>query len=263
MRMPPTAVAQVDTVYPDEGKIALVFPNLSMLTGIRVKVAFAGASARTGSFGLPKRGDWGLVAFYQDDPRSCVWLIALPDDVWNSLPAEVLKEDPHAQVTYHPSGVQHIRRANGDEEVLRPDGTLMTVTHSGRDKNAKTPRKVTEPEGRERKAARRAYSPPALEPATVHLHHATGTEVTVHANGNVEVTTAGGLKVLMDDAAQKVHTTAPTIIEEGIVKLGGPGASKLVVLDKDPISGTIFDSHGAPCTFTLKVDSSASKPYGM
>ena len=267
MILPEVTVAQIDTVYPEEGRIAIVFPTQAMLSGIKVKLAAEGASARTGLFRPLQRGDWGLVTFYQNDPRACVWLKSLPDDLWHSYPAEIMTEDPLATVEYEHSGVQRIRFSNGDEETLRPDGTLIRITHSVPDiKAKKTPRKVSEPDS-DREPQRKDYTPPKLPPAVLYVEHASGTKFTLDEKGNLEAETAGGMKVRMDDEAQTVSTNAPTIhntadkiIEEASsVLLGGPGASKTVVLNGDTVTGTIIDGMGRPCTFTLKVVSSASK----
>jgi hypothetical protein len=222
VRVPPTALAQVDTVFPDEGTLSVVFPHLAMLSGIRVKVSGQGLSARTGRFKLPRRGDWGIVAFYQDDPRSCVWLITLPDDVWNALPSEIFKADPLAGVAYGEDGSHEIHYSNGDRETRYGDGTLLRLTHSkdGTPGNAGgrvrlTPRKVTEPQGADHEATRVGYVAEPLAPVDVVLQHSSGAVLIVTADGSVNVQTARGHRFSLHDGTEKTRSVSAPLTVTG------------------------------------------------
>lgn len=212
MNFPQLALAQVDAVFPGEGTIAVTFPHLATLSGVRVRVAQPSASARTGTFTLPQRGDFGLVGFYQNDVRSCVWIANLPSVTWNAHPAELWDADPRAQVTYAEGGAQVIRHGNGDVETAHPDGTLIRITHSkdGTVSNAGgraavTARKVTEPVGEARVPTRRPYAPDAPAPADLHVQHASGATLTITADGSVHARTARGHTIGLHDATEKAR----------------------------------------------------------
>lgn len=212
MNLPQLALAQVDTVYASEGKIGVTFPTLAMLSGLRVVIAGDGLNARSGQFELPQRGDFGLVSFYQDDPRSCVWLRNLSDNNWHSAPLEVFEADPLAQVAYARDGSQTIHHGNGDVEMARPDGTVIRLTHAkdGTPGNATlraavTPRVVSEPQGQDRVPTRTPYSPPPLAPADLVINHASGTTFRLTADGSVIVRTAKGHQMSLYDATEKAR----------------------------------------------------------
>lgn len=212
MNLPQMALAQVDTVYASEGKVGVTFPTLAMLSGLRVIIAGDGLSARSGEFRLPQRGDFGLVSFYQDDPRSCTWLWNLSDNNWHSAPLEVFETDPLAQVAYARDGSQTIHHGNGDVEVARPDGTVIRLTHSkdgtmgnATGRAAVTPRMVSEPEGQARTPTRKPYTPPALAPADLVINHASGTTVRLSADGSILARTAKGHRFSLYDATEKAR----------------------------------------------------------
>lgn len=205
--MPPIALAQVDTVYPDEGRIAIIFPNNAMLSGLRVRIAIPGATADEGTYTLPQRGDWGLVAFYQNDPRSCVWVQSVNDDAWNSWPAEILMADPEAEVTYTAGGVQHIHwgeEGDADTEHQLPDGTMWRITH-GKDgslsnverRARRTPWLTTQDH------KRGGHTPRKQPPADFYFRHTSGTTLILSADGSLRLTTAKGHTVRMHDATEK------------------------------------------------------------
>ena len=209
--MPPLALAQVDTLYPDEGKVSIVFPTLSMLSGLRVRIAAPNISDNTGTFRLPRRGDWGLVAFFQNDPRTCVWLLSVPDERWNTLPVEILADDPEAAVTYTPGGTAQIEwgeQGAGDFEHGRADGTLFRISH-GKDgslsnatrRRRRTDWKVT------RDKKRGGHQPPPLPPADLYLEHASGAVVSLSADGSFLFQTAAGHRFRMHDGTEKVRAS--------------------------------------------------------
>jgi len=171
--VPPLAVAQVEAVYPKQGTLSVSFPGLQNVNGVRVRVAAPiGASARTGTFRLPKRGDWGMVAFYQDDVRSGVWFANLIDHSWHSLPVELHEDDPELSADYARDGTQRLNWANGNQETLYADGSLIRRTHAG-DPHQRTPRLVNEwTDAESRETKRVPYTPPALTPAHFVFEHA-------------------------------------------------------------------------------------------
>lgn len=208
--MPPLAVAQVDTVFPSEGAVSIVFPTLAMVSGMRVRVATPGASDDEGVFKLPQRGDWGLVAFYQNDPRSCVWLASLSDVRWNALPLEILTDDPEAKVTRTPAGAQTVEwgpAGAGDTEHTRADGTLLRVTHGKDGSTSNATRRATRTAWHLTKnAERQEHTPPELPPADLYLEHASGATVLLTADGSFELTTAKGHRLRMHDGTEKARS---------------------------------------------------------
>ncbi len=127
--VPQIAMGQVNAVYPDEYAVEVLFPNLAMLTGVRVPLTGSDVDARSGAFSLPERGNWGLVAFYQNDWRSARWLGTLTDAFTHSIPLEALSQDPDLRARFDRSGRESYRHGAGDLEVQHPDGSLFRITH--------------------------------------------------------------------------------------------------------------------------------------
>ncbi|MHA0048654.1 PH domain-containing protein [Deinococcus sp. PEB2-67] len=213
-QFPQVCLAQVQTQYPGEGKVAVILKNLGLVDGVRVAVAAPAGRARSGHFDLPQPGDWGVVLFTQDHGRSGVWLCNVPSDTWNAVPVELLQADPLVQVHRHPDGSQDVHWSNGDRETTLPDGTLMRVTHS-KDGTPGNPagRAVRSPwhvsEGDANRAGQRTpYEPPALAPADLHVQHASGATLTVTADGSLHARTARGHQIRLHDATEKARDAA-------------------------------------------------------
>lgn len=215
-RFPPLALAQVEAVHPAEYQLSVVFPNYANLVGIRVTVGSPQASAYAGEYALPRRGDWGLVAFWQDDPRTAVWLMNMPDRIWNSIPRENLSEDPQLRARYEWPGIRRLIFGSGDQETILPDGSLFRVTHTKDgslsnvgNRTIKTLWKVGEAVARGvRKEARKSINP-GKAPSDVVFAHASGASVVITADGRVDVGTPRGHHIKLHDATEKKRRPEP------------------------------------------------------
>ncbi len=209
-RFPPIALAQVEAAHPEDFELDIIFPNYSNLQGIRVPIAAPGGGASRGDYDLPRRGDWGVVVFYLDTPRTAVWLVSLPDALFNTKPKEVFKRDPRARVRYDLPGTQEIHYSNGDHEQLYPDGTLLRVTASKDGSTGNTGGRVTrtpwvvgqESPADSRQEARRTFQPSSA-PVDVMLDHSSGAQGVLTADGSWRLTTAKGHQIIAHDATER------------------------------------------------------------
>lgn len=181
------ALAQVIAIHPEEFAVEVQFPNTSHMSSVRVRVAAGQASATTGSFALPKRGDWGVVAFTQDDIGSARWLSTLTDAITHAAPLENLQADPDLQADFSRSGRDTYHHGNGDIEVQFPDGSLFRLTHSDEGDAAKrTERKVSVSSGPERAPERVPSDAKEGERPIVYFEQKERTKMTLNRDGDLE-----------------------------------------------------------------------------
>lgn len=282
MRWPEIALGQVEAVHPSEYAVSVVFPNLGMLTGIRVPVAAGQASRQHGSFALPQRGDWGIVAFFQNDPRSARWLTTLTDAFWHAAPLELLTEDPDLRASFERCGRDTYRHGNGDVEVQFPDGSLLRLTHDG-EYDGRTQRQVGVTEGAARTPKRvDPDPPPERAPAQVYFEQKNGLRLHVNAEGTLKIELEGSYLVRAQKGGQvelsNVHGAAleldgagdvllkngsgahlsltgdtatlkaGTVVTDGPTKLGSPGAARPVARLGDTVSPTVITSGSSQVT---------------
>ncbi|ABW35074.1 hypothetical protein Dgeo_3033 (plasmid) [Deinococcus geothermalis DSM 11300] len=195
MQWPEVALGQVEAAHPAEYAVSVVFPNLGMLTGIRVPVAAAQASRQHGQFALPQRGDWGIVVFYQNDPRSARWLCTLTDAFWHAAPLELLTDDPDLQARFERSGRDTYRHGNGDLEVQHPDGSLFRLTHGSGDPQKRTRRKIGITEGAARTPKRVDPDAPEADPLQLYFEQKNGVKVHLDERGTLKITLEGAYTV--------------------------------------------------------------------
>jgi hypothetical protein len=242
-RFPEVALAQVEAVFPDTFELGIVLPNFGSLHAIRVKVAAQHAGPYTGEYMLPKVGEFGMVAFLQDDARSGIWTTTIPSSVWNTAPLEIMQADPTAKVTHSRDGARAIEYSSGDREALLPDGTLLRVTASkdgstsnttGRSKRTPMRRSVDEDPGRNsRKAVREDYTPPQVAPVDVRLEHSSGAILTITADGSFHLTTPKGHAFKLHDATEKSRDSADPLTVTGTPEEDAGRVASEVVLQSE------------------------------
>lgn len=181
------AVGQVETPHPSEGAVSVIFPQLGMLTAIRVQISAENASANTGDFALPQRGDWGLITFHQNDPRSARWTATLQDAFTNAAPLELFTDDPDLRASFERTGRDRYRHGNGDLETQHPDSSLWRVTHGSGDPAKVTQRMVGIVEGEAR--TRRRVKPKRKTADRLQLYFKQSDRLLFHLDdeGNVRI----------------------------------------------------------------------------
>ncbi|MCX7784148.1 MAG: hypothetical protein N2318_10970 [Meiothermus sp.] len=213
-------LVQVLDVHPLEYAVSVLLPNLTTTTGAKIRLPEE-------EFALVAPGKFGIVAFYAEDRRSGVWLRTLPDTATNLIPHELLQEDPRATLKQHPNGAYSLRRSNGDEEHVLPDGSLLKIACSSRN-NSRTPRKRTRRKGDLFGQTERVdWTPPEREPADVYLELASG--LNIHINGSGEVSISNGNITLRMEQNR--------FVLDGDVELAG--GTQAVARENDPVEVTI------------------------
>jgi len=185
----------------------------------RVRVLRPRAHPSAGTYALPEVGDFGLVAFYANDPRAGVWLGALDDALRNMIPEELWKQDPYAELRHFPSDRYAIYHGDGTEEHVWPDGTFLKVTTrkdgtpSNRTYREKLTRRRVRRKIREFASRREDYTPHREPPQDLVFRHASGAVVHLSADGSIVVQTARGHRLRLFDSTEKARdpeTGAPT-----------------------------------------------------
>lgn len=180
----------------------------------RVRVLRPRAHPSAGHYLMPEVGDFGLVAFYANDPRAGVWLGALDDNLRQMVPEELWARDPYAEVHHLPSDRYAIYHGDGTEEHVWPDGTFLKLTtrKDGSFSNAGYRAKLTERKARRKTRAfasqRVPYTPHQEPPLDLVFRHASGAEVWLSADGSLEVRTAEGHAVRLFDGTEKARDPA-------------------------------------------------------
>ncbi len=251
-------LAQVVDVHPSDYTVSVLLPNLTATTGARIRLT-------EGQFALVQPGKFGLVAFYSEDRRSGVWLVTLPDSANNLIPHELFQDDPKATLEQHPNGAYSLRRSNGDEEHVLPDGSLLKIACSSRN-NSRTQRKRTRRKSNDLfgETERVNWTPPARDPADMYLELASG--LSIHINGNGKATiTNGNITLRMEQnrfvlegpvrITNSVEITGSTRIDGDVQMAGGTQA---VAREGDAVevvipAGALAVPGGAPLPAPLVV----------
>lgn len=205
-------LGQVVDVHPKEYEVSVYLPYLppSLLgKGLRVRLGGRMQQPRAGDYYLPRVGEWGLVAFPLEDPRSGVWLLSLPDRGHHLVPEEILTQDPKAALVHWPGGQWALQEGDGSTELAWPDGTFLQVLRE-REPGEPRPRKLTRRKGQPFTPPEREPLPPPQPPrVALLLRHASGTEVRVGRDGRVEVRTAQGRRFVLDDPGAEILLQDP------------------------------------------------------
>ena len=204
--------AQVIDVHPNEFEVSIIMPHLLSFEGIRVAIGGQRRHPLGGDYQMPEAGDWGLVVFATNDPRSGAWLTALSDRYRHLIPLELLAADPLAALTHHRGGQYAIEHGDGSTEAIWPDGTLvrLTTTKDGAMSNPsgrsrRTPRKRTVNARLGTPGERRDYVPPASPPVDVRVEHSSGATITLTADGSFLLVTPRGHRLRLHDATEKAR----------------------------------------------------------
>lgn len=199
-------LAQVTDVHPEEYAVSVYLPYLPpglLGKGLRVRLGGRMQRPNAGDYYLPRVGDWGLVAFPLEDPRSGVWILSLPDRGFHLVPEELLTQDPDAVLTHHPGGQWTVHHGDGSTEAVWPDGTAVQVIRKDsprswlgrlveRFRTRRSSQAWTPPE-------RKPYSPPPGPTAYLYLTHPSGAEVHLAQDGSVRVKTPAGHTLTLDE----------------------------------------------------------------
>lgn len=205
-------LGQVTDVDPTTYQARVIFPNIAHLEGIKVALGGVRQHPVAGDFALPEPGDWGIVAFWTNDPRSGVWLTSVPDRFRHIVPTELWTEDPLALLRHTPGDHFTIDHGDGSTESLWPDGTMLriTTTKDGVAGNPtgstlRTPRKRTLTPALGREPERKDLAPAPHGPVDVVLEHSSGATVRITADGSFRLDTPAGHSFRLHDGTEKAR----------------------------------------------------------
>lgn len=215
---PGTAKSTDADTPPYAGTVSVLLASQTMLAGtddaplLRVKVLRQRAYYNAGMYHLPEPEEWGLVAFYDNDPATGIWLGSLDNTLNNLIPEELWRKDPYAILEHYPSDRYAIHHGDGTEEHVWPDGSMLKLTArkdgqpgNPSERERKTPRRSRRglSNGDNWKSERQAYQGQSQPPVDVVFKHSSGAEVRISADGSFWLSTAAGMQLrLFDDAEQ-------------------------------------------------------------
>lgn len=199
-------LAQVVDVHPREYEVSVYLPYLPpalLGQGLRVRLGGRWQQPQAGEFILPRIGDWGIVAFFAEDPRTGIWLTSIPDRAWHIVPEELLQADPKAALAHYPGGQWWVQHGDGSTEVVWPDGTsFQAIRKPGprgwlgrlveRFRTLRQGKAWTQPQ-------RQAYTPPDGPRTYLYLKHASGAEIHLAQDGSVRIRTPSGHMWTLDE----------------------------------------------------------------
>jgi len=213
-------LAQVVSVSPDDHALGVIFSTLSGIfpagTGspLQVKVLQRRGSINAAVLEIPQVGEWGLVCFPHGSDQMAVWLGSINQDASNLAWDGIGKT---TRLDQHESGAYSLVDDAGNLDVSFPDGTYVRVG------TGSTPadRFHHERQGDVRRSV--PFSPPTGAPATVHLHHSSGSSVQIDPDGTVTVQGITDVTVNADGAVT-VDAFSVTVESQSSVDVSGASA---------------------------------------
>jgi hypothetical protein len=243
-------LAQVVEIYTSEYRVGVIFPNLAHVEGLRVSLGGARQHPVAGDFMMPEVGDWGVVAFWTNDPRSGVWLTSVSDRYRHIIPTELLIDDPHARLHHTPGDHYTIEHGEGSLESVWPDGTMLRVTTSKdgstgsvTKRSERTPRKRTITPALGRESERKDLTPaPKRGPVDVVLEHSSGALIRITADGSFHLSTPKGHAFTLHDSTEKQRDPDdPTVVTATPEEDADRVTSEVVLTSEKGLSITLHD----------------------
>lgn len=226
---------------PYAGTLSVLLSNLMAFGGVdeaprfRVRMLVSQAGPSSGVYSLPRVGDWGLVAFVENDGEAGYWLGAVPDDLRHAAPEELWQRDPYATLWQHISDFYHLVHGDGTTEMVWPDGSLLKITtrKDGLPGNpslraSRSPRKVRRKKsgGKGFESVRTNFPFQAEPPADVVFSHPSGAEVRISADGSFFLSTPRGHSLRLYDDDERGRDN-----DGNVVVAGNGGAGSAIVLE--------------------------------
>ena len=218
--LPPLALGQVLSHDTSRRAVYVVLQSGQIPT-VPVLMGFDGPAdaLRVRTESMPTKGTWGLIAFPNGDSRNGVWLKSIYTQLSDALPTDT---DPFSYYNAEWSGFWQYRDQQGNDSMVYPDGTSLTVSQTGdvptlirHIVNAQQVREAQEFTQQER-----VPSPP--KPFIVNLQHASGTQVKIDSAGNTTINGASGATLTINFGG-----TVVTINGEGNVDIQGANTGVL------------------------------------
>ncbi len=190
MSFPTISTAQVIDVDAARGYVYISLPS-TQVVGLRARMLYHGPAdgLRIKQSAMPTVGTMGVVVFPYGESRNGIWMGSI---LHTMLDARTGDTDPYTEYESHWSGAFEHMDGFGNYHKYFPDGTYMSfaestalpaVTRHTVDANQKQIQTAYA-------ASERTASAVAARP--VLLNHASGTQVSIDAAGDVNVTVAAG-----------------------------------------------------------------------
>jgi len=205
--------AQCVDIHPETYEVSVALRHMGFFDGIKIALGGRRQHPVAGDFEMPEVGDWGIVAFTSDNPRSGIWLCSRPDKHRNMVPAELLKDDPKASLVHHPGDQYMVQHGDGSSELVWPDGTFAKVTtrkdgslsnETARSELVERTYSTTSRFGE--KGQRKPFEGRAQPPVDFSFEHALGFTFRITADGSLAIQTPKGHLLKVHDATEKVRS---------------------------------------------------------
>lgn len=214
-------LAQVVEVTPSDQSVQVLFTTLSGIlnsaTGtphkVRVCQPLAGLSGAR--LALPQPGEWGLVCFPNGSDQMAVWLGSICRDLSNLAWDQM---GPKTQLDQHYSGAYLLRDDAGNTDIVFADGSYVRIG----DGESIAGRFEHQRQGQQRLNIER--SQPSGTDVTMHLHHKSGTTVTIEPSGKVTINSVDNVVVEGTEVTVKGAGPSQTIVggdQDFVVLLAG------------------------------------------
>ncbi len=230
-------LAQVIGVSGDDHAVQVMFTTMASIfnsadgSPLKVKVLQRRAGLYGAILELPQVGEWGLVCFPNGSDQMAVWLGSINRDLSNLAWDGIEK---YTRLDQHESGVYTLLDDEGNLDMVFRDGSYLRVG-TGIELAA---RFKHERQGQAQRTV--PFTNPTGDPATLHLRHSSGSELTITPDGQITVHGAssievdGGTTILVDgQGAVTVQSAGVTTVQGGgpaQTIIGGPTAAQVVVL---------------------------------
>lgn len=211
--------ARVVNVDVPRRRLIVDIPSSQML-GIGVKMMIHGPAdgMRVSHSAMPGRGTWGLVAFLYGSSENGLWLGSFYPALDTALTSH---EDQFLEYNSHWSGAFDMLDQLGRYTKSFPDGTYLQVSDT--DVRPAVNRQTVDPQQNQQLTAltddQRVPNKPTARIVTV--KHASGTTITIGANGDVTVNTAPNTKIALTAPTEVDITTDHVVIKAPLVSIDG------------------------------------------